>query len=56
MCHGLMMEEDFNLWVSDRVLHTMLLLGTCRRKKESAAPAPAVDKPAEQSEGDHGEG
>ena len=33
MCHGLMMEEDFNRWVSDRVLHTMLMLGMCRRKK-----------------------
>jgi lysyl-tRNA synthetase class 1 len=33
MCHGLMAEEDFNRWVSDRVLHTMLMLGICRRRK-----------------------
>lgn len=33
MCHGLMMESDFNRWVSDRVLHTMLMLGMCRKKK-----------------------
>lgn len=32
MCHGLMIEEDFNRWVSDRVLHTMLVLGMCTRK------------------------
>jgi hypothetical protein len=35
MCHGLMMESDFNRWVSDRVLHTMLLLGMCRRKTDT---------------------
>lgn len=56
MCHGLMMEEDFNRWVSDRVLHTLLLLGMCRRKKESSASAPEAEKPAESSGGDHGEG
>jgi len=39
MCHGLMMEEDFNRWVSDRVLHTMLMLGTCRRKKPESQPS-----------------
>lgn len=33
MCHGLMMEGDFSRWVSDRVLHTMLMLGMCRRMK-----------------------
>ncbi|MCE9567843.1 MAG: DUF4209 domain-containing protein [Planctomycetes bacterium] len=43
MCHGLMMEEDFNRWVSDRVLHTMLMLGICRRKK----PEPQASDPAE---------
>ena len=36
MCHGLMVEEDFNRWVSDRVLHAMLLLGLCRRKNPEA--------------------
>jgi lysyl-tRNA synthetase class 1 len=46
MCHGLMMEEDFNRWVSDRVLHTMLVLGMCRRKKPTEA-APAPDAGAE---------
>lgn len=41
MCHGLMAEEDFNRWVSDRVLHTLLMLGTCRRKKpEEPLPQP----------------
>ncbi len=38
MCHGLMAEEDMNRWVSDRVLHTMLMLGTCRRKKPEGNP------------------
>lgn len=33
MCHGLMVAEDFNHWISDRVLHMILLLGTCRPKK-----------------------
>ena len=35
MSHGLMMEGDFSRWVSDRVLHVMLMLGTCRRRKPS---------------------
>ena len=34
LCHGLMTEEDLNRWISDRVLHVMLLLGMCRRKRE----------------------
>ncbi|EAQ81524.1 DUF4209 domain-containing protein [Blastopirellula marina] len=55
MCHGLMMEEDFNRWVSDRVLHTMLLLGMCRRKKAPAATPPEA-KNFEESGGNHGEG
>lgn len=38
MCHGLMMEEDFNRWVSDRVLHIMLMMGMCRRKKPERKP------------------
>lgn len=33
MCHGLLGEDDFNRWVSDRVLHTLLMVGSCRRKK-----------------------
>jgi hypothetical protein len=40
MCHGLMMEEELNRWVSDRVLHTILMLGMCRRAKRPAAPLP----------------
>jgi lysyl-tRNA synthetase class 1 len=54
MCHGLMMEEDFNRWVSDRVLHTMLMLGMCRRKKEPAAP-PEAAKAKDQTGSDRGE-
>jgi lysyl-tRNA synthetase class 1 len=53
MCHGLMMQEDFNRWVSDRVLHTMLMLGMCRRKKEPAAPPPDAARPEAS---DHGKG
>lgn len=44
MCHGLMAEEDFNRGVSDRVLHTLLMLGSIRRKK--AAPQQTCDPPA----------
>jgi Domain of unknown function (DUF4209) len=43
MCHGLMAEEDFNRWVSDRVLHTMLMLGTCRRKKPKSLCHSPID-------------
>jgi hypothetical protein len=39
MCHGLMVEEDFNRWISDRVLHIFLLLGSFRRtRKPSELP------------------
>jgi hypothetical protein len=43
MSHGLMVEEDFNRWVSDRVLHTMLMLGSCRRKKPEELPSQPDD-------------
>jgi hypothetical protein len=33
MSHGLLAAQGFNRGVSDRVLHTMLMLGTCRRKE-----------------------
>ena len=39
MSHGLMAEEDFNRGVSDRVLHTMLMLGLCRRKTPEEPPS-----------------
>jgi|GEM_PF-1018868 len=51
MCHGLMGEDDFNRWVSDRVLHTLLLVGSCRRKLADAPPS-ETDKPGESSVGD----
>ncbi len=48
MCHGLMAEEDFNCWVSDRVLHTLLMVGSCRRKNPAeASPASETDQPGE---------
>ena len=57
MCHGLMMKEDFNRWISDRVLHTMLLLGMCRRKNTAeAAPTDEDEKQRKQAERDHSEG
>jgi lysyl-tRNA synthetase class 1 len=55
MCHGLMMDEDFNRWVSDRVLHTMLVLGMCRRKTELAEASPAAHEPERKPGEDHGE-
>jgi hypothetical protein len=48
MSHGLMAEEDFNRGVSDRVLHTMLMLGSCRRKRPqelSSQPDEGVGAP-----------
>jgi hypothetical protein len=41
MSHGLMAVEDFNRYVSDRVLHILLMLGLCRRnKKPDEIPTP----------------
>lgn len=51
MCHGLMMEEDFNRWVSDLVLHMILMLGMCRRKKEPAVHPPDAAKPEGSDQG-----
>ena len=50
MCHGLMMDVDLNRFVSDRILHTMLLLGTCRRKREE--PGPQTIESGELTKGD----
>jgi len=43
MCHGLMVEEDFHRWISDRVLHTVLLLGSFRRGRKETPTASAGD-------------
>jgi Domain of unknown function (DUF4209) len=34
--HGLMAAEEFNRGISDRVLHTLLMLGTIRRNEKAA--------------------
>ncbi len=51
MSHGLMGVEDFNRYVSDRVLHILLILGSCRRNKKSEEiPTPkAAVSPAASS-------
>jgi Domain of unknown function (DUF4209) len=49
MCHGLMVEEDFNRWVSDRVLHTILLLGSFRRTRKEPPSAGQSDPTDEES-------
>jgi Domain of unknown function (DUF4209) len=36
MSHGLMAAEEFNRGISDRVLHTLLMLGTIRRNEKAA--------------------
>jgi len=55
MCHGLLGEDDFNRWVSDRVLHTLLMVGSCRRKDPTeASPMPETDQPGEPSGRENG--
>jgi hypothetical protein len=48
MSHGLMAVEDFNRYVSDRVLHILLMLGLCRRNKkpEEIPPQETTVSPA----------
>lgn len=49
MSHGLMVEEDFNRWISDRVLHTVLLLGSFRRGRQESRRRPVGDPNPESS-------
>jgi hypothetical protein len=53
MCHGLMGEDDFNRWVSDRVLHTLLMVGSCRRKPFVDSPACDTEKSGKPLGGDN---
>jgi hypothetical protein len=50
MCHGLMVEEDFNRWISDRVLHTILLLGSFRRSRKETLAPPVGDPSPEKGD------
>lgn len=43
MSHGLMVEEDFNRWISDRALHLVLVLGSFRRTRKPPLADPNAE-------------